>query len=84
MNLEEEVFKIGKQLEKIVGEEGTVSLTFNCWYFHRPVGPLCMYTDKKMAFINAKKSIPSGEKCSSVLKVSSSLQQSYVKSPTIV
>lgn len=30
MNLEEEVFKIGKQLEKIVGEEGTVSLTFNC------------------------------------------------------
>lgn len=25
MSLEEEVFKIGKQLEKIVGEEGTVS-----------------------------------------------------------
>ena len=35
MNLEEEVFKIGKQLEKIVGEEGTVS--YICWYFDRPV-----------------------------------------------
>lgn len=28
MNLEEEVFKIGKQLEKIVGQEGAVSETF--------------------------------------------------------
>lgn len=28
MNLEEEVFKIGKQLEKIVGQDGAVSQTF--------------------------------------------------------
>ena len=35
MNLEQEVFKIGKQLEKIVGEEGTVS--YICCYFDRPV-----------------------------------------------
>ena len=31
MNLEEEVFKIGKQLEKIVGEEGTVSHVCLCF-----------------------------------------------------
>ena len=39
MNLEEEVFKIGKQLEKIVGQEGAVSRTFvvECHSICRPV-----------------------------------------------
>ena len=38
MSLEEEVFKIGKQLEKIVGEEGTVS-QWRLLIFYRPVVP---------------------------------------------
>lgn len=38
MSLEEEVFKIGKQLEKIVGEEGTVS-QWCLLIFYRPVVP---------------------------------------------
>lgn len=38
MNLEEEVFKIGKQLEKIVGQEGAVSKTFVIFSCRLPAG----------------------------------------------
>ena len=50
MSLEEEVFKIGKQLEKIVGEEGTVS-QWRLLIFYRPVVP----HDSKNPFTRIKK-----------------------------
>ena len=52
MSLEEEVFKIGKQLEKIVGEEGTVS-QWCLLIFYRPVVP----RDSKNQFTRKKISI---------------------------
>ena len=52
MSLEEEVFKIGKQLEKIVGEEGTVS-QWCLLIFYRPVVP----RDSKNPFTRKKISI---------------------------